>query len=159
MRENKPTILVNGLERDVPSDTRLLLIDFLREDLNLKASHIGCLSGDCGACSVLINGEVRKSCLNLAVAMEGEAVVTLEGERSSTMTALQAAFISANAFQCGFCTAGMLMAGADLLDKESQPGPEEIRKAISGNLCRCTGYETIVNAIQQVSQRKHIHND
>ncbi|MDR6632627.1 carbon-monoxide dehydrogenase small subunit [Phyllobacterium sp. 1468] len=154
MRENTLTLIVNGSEREVPRDAQLLLVDVLREDLGLKATHIGCLSGDCGACSVMIDGEVRKSCLNLAVATEGRAVVTLEGQGSVIMRALQAAFISANAFQCGFCTAGMLMAAADLLKRNPEPGTEEIRQAISGNLCRCTGYEPIVNAIQEVAQRK-----
>jgi carbon-monoxide dehydrogenase small subunit len=103
---------------------------------------------------VLIDGEVRKSCLSLSVACEGREVVTLEGDRSEVMQALQQAFIETNAFQCGFCTSGMLMAGAGLLRKNPEPDVEQIRKAISGNLCRCTGYAPIIKAIQRAAEMR-----
>ena len=154
MSDKTSTLSVNGKLLEVSKDPRFLLIDALRDELGLKAPHIGCLSGDCGACSVLIDGEVRKSCLSLSVACEGREVVTLEGDRSEVMQALQQAFIETNAFQCGFCTSGMLMAGADLLRKNLEPDVEQIRKAISGNLCRCTGYAPIIKAIQRAAEMR-----
>lgn len=154
MPDETITLSVNGKPRAASRDPRMLLVDALRDELGLKAPHIGCLSGDCGACSVLIDGEVRKSCLSLSVACEGREIVTLEGDKSEIMHALQQAFIETNAFQCGFCTSGMLMAGADLLRRTPDPDIEQIRKAISGNLCRCTGYAPIIRAIQKAAEMK-----
>lgn len=153
MTDSVITLSVNGADRQIANDTRQLLVDVLREDLDLKASHIGCLSGDCGACSVMVDGEVRKSCLSLAVSMEGANIQTLDGWVDGVLARLQSAFISTNAFQCGFCTSGMLMAAYDLLQRNPRPNTLEIRKAISGNLCRCTGYEPIIQAIQRAIER------
>lgn len=149
MAKDVVILSVNGAQREIASDPRQLLVDVLREDLDLKATHIGCLSGDCGACSVMVDGEVRKSCLSLAVSMQGTDIRTLDGWADNVLARLQAAFIATNAFQCGFCTSGMLMAAYDLLRRNPRPDTLEIRKAISGNLCRCTGYEPIIRAIQQ----------
>jgi carbon-monoxide dehydrogenase small subunit len=156
MTDKAMTLWVNGKPHSASRDPRVLLVDALRDELDLKASHVGCLSGDCGACSVLVDGEVRKSCLSLSVACEGRDIVTLEGDRSEIMQALQQAFIETNAFQCGFCTSGMLMAGADLLRRTPDPDIEQIRKAISGNLCRCTGYAPIIKAIQKAAETRRI---
>ena len=150
MADQPITLSVNGMERKISSDPRQLLVDVIREELNLKATHIGCLSGDCGACSVIVDGNVRKACLSLAVSLDGADVRTLEADADETLALLQAAFIATNSFQCGFCTSGMLMVASDLLRRNPQPDIGEIRKAISGNLCRCTGYEPIIDAIQQV---------
>lgn len=153
MAEQVIKLYVNGSVREISGDPRQLLVDVIRDDFDLKATHIGCLSGDCGACSVMIDGEIRKSCLSLAVSMEGADVRTLDGWVDETLLRLQTAFIATNAFQCGFCTSGMLMAATDLLRRNPQPDISEIRKAISGNLCRCTGYEPIIQAIQQAMQK------
>ncbi|NKL23925.1 (2Fe-2S)-binding protein [Rhizobium leguminosarum] len=153
MADRVITLSINGAERQIDNDPRQLLVDVVREHLDLKATHIGCLSGDCGACSVIVDGEVRKSCLSLAVSMEGAAVRTLDGWVDDVLVRLQSAFISTNAFQCGFCTSGMLMAAYDLLRRNPCPDTLEIRKAISGNLCRCTGYEPIIQAIQQAIEK------
>ncbi len=149
MADRVITLSINGAERQIDNDPRQLLVDVVREHLDLKATHIGCLSGDCGACSVIVDGEVRKSCLSLAVSMEGADIRTLDGWVDDILARLQSAFISTNAFQCGFCTSGMLMAAYDLLRRNPRPDISEIRKAISGNLCRCTGYEPIIQAIQK----------
>ena len=147
-------ITVNGVSRTVAAAPGQLLAELLRDQLDLKACHLGCLTGDCGACTVTLDGRAAKACLVLAVAMAGRSVVTLEGDGSPLMRQLQAAFIAENAFQCGFCTAGMLAASADLLRRNPAPGDDEIRWAIGGNLCRCTGYEPIVRAIQSVAGQR-----
>ncbi len=142
---------VNGVQRTVDAAPGQLLAELLRDRLDLKACHLGCLTGDCGACTVQLDGKAAKACLTLAVAMAGRSVVTLEGDASALMRRLQAAFIEQNAFQCGFCTAGMLAASADLLRRDPAPADDEIRRALGGNLCRCTGYEPIVRAVQSVA--------
>ncbi len=153
--EVQVTPRVNGRTQTVKVDRRLLVIEMIRETLDLKASHIGCLTGDCGACTILLNGEIAKSCLCLAVAVDGCEIRTLEGAEDAITIALQAAFVKHHAFQCGFCTAGMIMVAADLLRRVLLPTEAEIRHAINGNLCRCTGYEPIVNAITAVARREH----
>lgn len=145
-------LVVNGLPRTLHVEPGQLLVEVLRDQLDLKATHLGCLTGDCGACTVLLDGAAARSCLMLAIAMEGRSVTTLEGEDTALMRRLQAAFVAHNAFQCGFCTAGMLIAGADLLRRVPAPCEADIRWAIVGNLCRCTGYEPIVRAIQAAAQ-------
>jgi len=126
-----------------------LLVELIRDALDVKGTRIGCLTGDCGACTVLIDGEVRKSCLVLAASISGNDVRTIEGIEG--IEALREAFIVENGFQCGFCTSGMIVAAADLLKNNPSPSRDEIRRAISGNLCRCTGYESIVEAIHRAA--------
>jgi carbon-monoxide dehydrogenase small subunit len=117
--------------------------------MDAKGTRVGCLTGDCGACTVLIDGEVRKSCLVLAASISGNDVRTIEGIEG--IETLKEAFIAENGFQCGLCTSGMIVAAADLLKRNPLPNYEEIRRAISGNLCRCTGYESIVNAVYRAA--------
>lgn len=142
-------LLLDGEPRSVQVDSRLLLVELIRDALDAKGTRVGCLTGDCGACTVLIDGEVRKSCLVLAASISENDVRTIEGVDG--IENLQKAFIAENGFQCGFCTGGMIIAAADLLTKNPSPSHEEIRRAISGNLCRCTGYESIVNAIYRAA--------
>jgi carbon-monoxide dehydrogenase small subunit len=143
------SVTVNGKPKCVTVDSRLLLVEMVRDALQLKGTRIGCLTGDCGACTLLLDGEVVKSCLILAIAAEWREIVTIEG---ASLDQLQNAFIAHNAFQCGYCTSGMLFAAADLLRANPHPTVEDIRIAISGNLCRCTGYDDIVAAIRAVSE-------
>ncbi|WP_296185618.1 (2Fe-2S)-binding protein [Pseudomonas sp. UBA1879] len=143
-------LTLNGKARALNIDSRLLLVEMLRDNANAQGTRIGCLTGDCGACTVLIDGQVKKSCLVLAASVQGHHVETIEG--LAQLQALQAAFVAHNGFQCGYCTSGMMVVAADLLRHQPSPSREQIRKAISGNLCRCTGYEHIVDAIYAASQ-------
>lgn len=128
------------------------LIDILREDLGLTGTKEGCAEGECGACTVLVDDEAVHSCLMLAVQLEGKRVLTIEGlSPRGELDALQTAFVEEIAIQCGFCTAGMIMSAKALLMKNPTPTPEEIREALSGNICRCSGYGQIVRAVQRVS--------
>jgi carbon-monoxide dehydrogenase small subunit len=145
-------VTVNGetYERDV--EPRKLLIHFIRDDLDLTGSHIGCDTGNCGACSVLVDGVLVKSCMMLAVQADGATIETVEGlAQDGELTALQQAFSDHHALQCGYCTPGMLMSATALLRQNGSPSEEEIRKGIQGNICRCTGYVNIVQAIKAVS--------
>lgn len=149
---------VNGerIEADVPP--RLNLSDFLREHLKLTGTHVGCEHGVCGACTVRVNGEIVRSCLMLAVQAQDCSVVTIEGlSDSGEIADLQAAFRARNALQCGFCTPGMLMAAQDLLKHSSQPDRDQIREHLSGNYCRCTGYQAIVDAIESTARARAGH--
>ena len=149
------TLTVNGtkVSRRVPA--RQHLVDFLREDLELTGSHAGCEHGVCGACTVRVNGEIVRGCLMLAVQANGCRVDTIEGlSDSKELAALQKAFHERNALQCGFCTPGMLLAAQDFILKSTKPTRQEIRNHISGNFCRCTGYEAIVDAIEEVINGK-----
>jgi len=142
------TLTVNGAQRTAAVDPRSLLLDALRDDFGTTGPKSGCLTGDCGACTVRVDGVIAKSCLRLAVAEDGAAVQTLEGMATEgRLTPLQQAFWDRNAFQCGYCLSGMLFAAEDLLARNAAPTEAEIREAISGNLCRCTGYDAIVDAI------------
>lgn len=143
------TLTLNGELRSTEIDSRLLLAELVREPLRAMGTRIGCLTGDCGACTVELDGKVTKSCLVLAVSAHGRDVRTIEGVEGAR--AVQQAFIRHNAFQCGYCTAGMVMVAVDLLRYQPRPDREAIRKAISGNLCRCTGYENIVEAIHSAA--------
>jgi aerobic carbon-monoxide dehydrogenase small subunit len=146
-------VTVNGetYERDV--EPRKLLIHFIRDDLNLTGSHIGCDTGNCGACSILVDGVLVKSCMMLAVQADGTKIETVEGlAQDGELTALQQAFSDHHALQCGYCTPGMLMSATALLRQNGSPSEEEIRRGIQGNICRCTGYVNIVEAIKAVSQ-------
>jgi carbon-monoxide dehydrogenase small subunit len=145
-------IIVNGRPHATAIDPRSLLIETIR-DLGATGARIGCLTGDCGACTVLLDERLTKSCLVLAVSAAGGSVTTIEGERSSTAACLQEAFIANKAFQCGYCTSGMIMTAIDLLRKNPEPDEAEIRHAISGNLCRCTGYDDIVGAIADAAKK------
>ncbi|MEK6243408.1 MAG: (2Fe-2S)-binding protein [Pseudomonadota bacterium] len=152
------TLTVNGaaVSRRVPA--RLHLIDFLRENLELTGSHTGCEHGVCGACTVRVNGDIVRGCLMLAVQANGCRVDTIEGlSDSKELAGLQKAFHQKNALQCGFCTPGMLMAAQDLLLRGKKVSREEIRTHISGNYCRCTGYQAIVDAIEEVMQTEVPH--
>ena len=145
------TLTVNGqaVTRRIPA--RMNLVDFLREELGLTGSHVGCEHGVCGACTVRVDGEIVRGCLMLAVQAEGCAVETIEGlSDSGELAKLQKAFHEKNALQCGFCTPGMLLAARDLLKKNPKPDREQIRAHLSGNYCRCTGYQAIVDAIEEV---------
>ncbi|MDP6564538.1 MAG: (2Fe-2S)-binding protein [Alphaproteobacteria bacterium] len=140
---------VNGVDHEAEVEPRLLLVDFLRVQLGLTGTHVGCEHGVCGACTVILNGDSVRSCLCLAVEADGGAVETVEGlGRVDDLDPLQEAFREHHALQCGFCTPGMLMTGIDLLRKQPLASDGEIRAGLSGNLCRCTGYQHIVRAIR-----------
>ena len=149
------TLKVNGQEYTVAADSSRTLNEVLREDLNLTGTKLGCSDGDCGACTVLLDGQSVSSCLTLAVSVEGKEITTVEGLASSgeELHPIQEAFIEKGAIQCGFCTAGMEMSALNLLSKNSSPTEKEIRTAISGNLCRCTGYYKIVEAIDSAAEK------
>ena len=143
---------VNGTSYEREVEARRLLIHFLRDDLDLTGSHVGCDTGNCGACSVLVDGVLLKSCMLLAVQADGTSIRTVEGLGSDgELDALQQAFGDYHALQCGYCTPGMLMSATALLEHTPRPSEEEIRRAIQGNICRCTGYVNIVRAIQAAS--------
>jgi aerobic carbon-monoxide dehydrogenase small subunit len=145
------TLTVNGTRVSRRIEARQHLVDFLRDELGLTGSHIGCEHGVCGACTVRVNGEIVRGCLMLAVQADGCKVETVEGLSDSAEIAfLQKAFHEKNALQCGFCTPGMLMAAQDLLRQRGKVSRDEIRAHISGNYCRCTGYQAIVDAIEAV---------
>jgi carbon-monoxide dehydrogenase small subunit len=144
---------VNGERVDAHVLPRLNLADFLREHLQLTGTHVGCEHGVCGACTVRVNGDIIRSCLMLAVQAHGTSVQTIEGLSDSGEVAdLQAAFRDRNALQCGYCTPGMLMAAQDLLTQQAEPGREQIREHLSGNYCRCTGYQAIVDAVETTAR-------
>ena len=149
---------VNGERVDAHVLPRLNLADFLREHLKLTGTHVGCEHGVCGACTVRVNGEIVRSCLILAVQAQNESVETIEGlSDSGEIADLQAAFRDRNALQCGFCTPGMLMAAQDLLKQSSMPDREQIREHLSGNYCRCTGYQAIVDAVESTARARARH--
>jgi len=147
------TVEVNGVQYEREVEARRLLIHFIRDDLSLTGSHIGCDTGNCGACSILIDGVLVKSCMMLAVQAEGAKIETVEGLASDgELNGLQQAFSDHHALQCGYCTPGMLMSATALLRENASPSDEEIRKGIQGNICRCTGYVNIVEAIKAAAQ-------
>jgi carbon-monoxide dehydrogenase small subunit len=152
MREKTIKVEVNGdlYEREV--EARRLLVHFIRDDLDLTGTHVGCDTGNCGACTVLYNGDAIKSCMMLAIQADGASIETVEGLASDDeLHPLQQAFSELHALQCGYCTPGMLMSAKYLLESNSSPSEEEIRKAIQGNICRCTGYVNIVEAIHKAA--------
>ena len=150
--EKVVTVTVNGMtyEHEVPA--RRLLVHFLRDDLALTGTHIGCDTGSCGACTVHLDGVAVKSCAVLAVQADGGAVTTVEGLGDEELTPLQQSFSDHHALQCGYCTPGMLMSATALLESNPRPSEEEIRIAIQGNICRCTGYVNIVEAIAAAAE-------
>ena len=146
---------VNGERVEAEVAPRVNLADFLREHLELTGTHVGCEHGVCGACTVRLNGEIVRSCLILAVQTHGASVQTIEGlSDSGEISDLQAAFRDRNALQCGFCTPGMLMAAQDLLRQQAAPDRERIRQHLSGNYCRCTGYQAIVDAVENTARAR-----
>ena len=145
---------VNGVHYEKAVEPRRLLSDFLREDLGLTGTHVGCEHGICGVCNVLLNGESVRSCLMFAVQCDGAQLRTIEGLGTiDNMHPIQEAFWEKHGLQCGFCTPGMLMSAVELLEENPDPTLEAIREAVSSNLCRCTGYQTIVDAVQDAAKR------
>jgi len=146
---------VNGREREAAVESRLLLVHFIRESLQLTGTHIGCDTSHCGACTVVLNGKTVKSCTMFAVQADGAEILTVEGlaSESGQLHALQEGFKQEHGLQCGFCTPGMLMSSYALLHNNPNPSEEEIRRGISGNLCRCTGYQNIVSAVQYAAAK------
>ncbi|HEY6602329.1 MAG TPA: (2Fe-2S)-binding protein [Xanthobacteraceae bacterium] len=148
-------VTVNGEEVRERVDARKTLVDFLREDLALTGSHVGCEHGVCGACSVRVDGVVLRGCLMLAVQCDGARVDTIEGVADAEeITDLQQAFVARNALQCGYCTPGMLLTAQELLAAAGVPTREQIRAYLSGNYCRCTGYQAIIDAVEAVAQAR-----
>jgi carbon-monoxide dehydrogenase small subunit len=148
------TITVNGAEHLADVEPRLLLVHFLREVLSLTGTHVGCETTSCGACTVLLDGTPVKSCTMFAVQADGREVTTVEGLKlDGQLHPIQAAFKEEHGLQCGFCTPGMMLTGAALLKENASPSDEEVRWAISGNICRCTGYMNIVKAIQAAGRQ------
>jgi len=145
---------INGKEREALAEPRLLLVHFIRESLGLTGTHVGCDTSNCGACTVIVNGKPVKSCTMFAVQADGAEVMTVEGLiKDGALHPLQEGFKEEHGLQCGFCTPGMLMSTYALLQKNATPQEEEIRWGISGNLCRCTGYQNIVKAVQYASKK------
>jgi carbon-monoxide dehydrogenase small subunit len=146
-------VTVNGQRHVGEVEPRQLLVHFLRESLGLTGTHVGCDTSNCGACTVHLDGDAVKSCTVLAVQADGGEVTTIEGLGSEgDLHPLQAAFWEHHGLQCGYCTPGMIMAGADLLAKNPEPSEDEVREALAGNLCRCTGYHNIVKAVMSAAQ-------
>ncbi|WP_419878263.1 (2Fe-2S)-binding protein [Brevibacillus centrosporus] len=154
MNTREITVTVNGKQLTETVETRMLLADFIRDHLNLTGTHLGCEHGVCGACTVLVDGKAARSCLMLAVQADGCSIDTVESlvKENGTLHPLQQAFSDNHALQCGFCTPGFMMTLVDFLNENPNPNEHEIREAISGNLCRCTGYANIVKAVEQASQ-------
>jgi aerobic-type carbon monoxide dehydrogenase small subunit (CoxS/CutS family) len=143
------TVTVNGVEYEREVEARKLLIHFVRDDLDLTGSHIGCDTGNCGACSMIVDGQLVKTCMFLAVQADGATIETVEGlADDGELTALQQSFSDHHALQCGYCTPGMLMSATALLRTNSSPTDEQIKKALQGNICRCTGYWNIFAAVK-----------
>jgi carbon-monoxide dehydrogenase small subunit len=149
------SIEVNGKARSAQVPARLSLVDFLREELRLTGTHVGCEHGICGACSVMLDGEPVRSCLMFAVQADGHHITTVEGlaQADGSLSVLQDSFCEAHGLQCGYCTPGMLIASQALLNETPNPSEAQIRDAIGGNLCRCTGYRQIVDAVQLAASR------
>ena len=146
-------VTINGRLYEEDVEPRVLLAHFLRENIGLTGTHIGCVIGECGACSVLLDGKVVKSCLHFAVQADGHAVTTIEGlAKDGELNPVQDAFVTNYAFQCGYCTPGMVMTSYALLQTNSDPSDAEIRKALAGNLCMCTGYVQIVDAVKDAAK-------
>ena len=154
MAKHKISVPVNGTVREAEVDSRLLLVHFIRENLRMTGTHVGCDTSHCGVCTVQLDGEPVKSCTVLAVQADGRSVKTVEGlEQGGKLHPMQEAFTEKHALQCGFCTPGMLMTCSALLERNKNPSELEIRQAISGNLCRCTGYLNIVKAVQYAAEK------
>ena len=154
MSKHTVSIDINGTNVTKEIDSRMLLVHFIREELQMTGTHIGCDTSSCGACTILMNGRSVKSCTLYTVQANGKSVKTIEGmEEGGALHPLQEGFHEEHGLQCGFCTPGMIMRAAELLEKNPNPSEEEIRWGISGNLCRCTGYVNIVKAIQYAAEK------
>jgi carbon-monoxide dehydrogenase small subunit len=155
MSRHRIALTVNGVRREAEAPARTTLVDFLRDELRLTGTHTGCEHGVCGACSILLDGKPVRSCLIFAVQAEGAEIITVEGlaPEPGALSVLQDSFWECHGLQCGFCTPGMLIAAQALLARTIEPSDEEIREAISGNLCRCTGYQQIVEAVRLAARR------
>jgi carbon-monoxide dehydrogenase small subunit len=154
MAKHNVRVTVNGTSREAEVESRLLLVHLLRESFRLTGTHIGCDTTHCGACTVLLDGVPVKSCTVLAVQADGRNVTTVEGlEKDGKLHPIQEGFMQEHGLQCGFCTPGMMLTGYALLEKSKNPQDDEIRHAISGNLCRCTGYVNIVKAVQHAAAK------
>jgi len=148
-------VTINGHVYEEDVEPRILLSHFLRENIGLTGTHVGCVVGECGACSVLLDGKIVKSCLQFAVQADGREVMTVEGlAKDGELTPIQEAFVKHYAFQCGYCTPGMVMTSHALLRGNPDPSDEEIRKALAGNLCMCTGYVQIVEAVKDAAGKQ-----
>lgn len=147
------SVTINGRLYKEEVEPRILLAHFLRETIGLTGTHVGCVIGECGACSVLLDGKVVKSCLQFAVQADGRVITTIEGlAKDGELNPVQEAFVKNYAFQCGYCTPGMVMTSQALLQHNPNPTEEEIRKALAGNLCMCTGYVQIVDAVKEAAK-------
>ena len=154
MAKHRISVTVNGTAHEAEVESRLLLVHFLRENLRLTGTHIGCDTSHCGACTVHLDGEPVKSCTVLAVQADGCKVRTVEGlEQGGKLHPVQEGFTEQHGLQCGYCTPGMMMTSVALLERNKNPSEQEIREAISGNLCRCTGYVNIVKAVQHAAEK------
>ncbi|WP_416350544.1 (2Fe-2S)-binding protein [Polynucleobacter sp. AP-Sanab-80-C2] len=152
MKDHLIKLTLNGMTREASCDSRTTLLDFIRHDLGATGTHSGCEHGVCGACTVEVNGQIVRSCLMFACQAEGTTIKTVEGiANNEGMSDLQIAFRKHHALQCGFCTPGFLMSAEDLLRKNPRPTEQEVREGLSGNLCRCTGYVGIVEAVLEVA--------
>jgi aerobic carbon-monoxide dehydrogenase small subunit len=157
--ETKPTtrtitVTVNGVEHSLDVESRLLLVHLLREQLGLTGTHVGCETSHCGACTVLVDGVPVKSCTHFAVQVDGREVKTVEGlAQGAELHPIQQGFHEEHGLQCGFCTPGMMLVSSALLEENPDPTEEQIRWALSGNICRCTGYQNIVNAVQWAAKK------
>lgn len=147
------SLKINGEERAFDVEHGDTLLELIRERAGVKSPKIGCERGDCGSCTLLLNGKSVKSCLVLAVEADGCEVTTIEGLSRDRLTPLQEAFLEHNSFQCGFCAPGIILSATELLERNPDPTEEEVKEALSGNLCRCTGYEPIVRAVLSVNSR------
>jgi carbon-monoxide dehydrogenase small subunit len=152
-KEQTVIVTVNGTTYEREVEARKLLIHFIRDDLDLTGSHIGCDTGNCGACSVIVDGTLAKSCMMLAVQADGSSIETVEGlADGDELNKLQQSFKDHHALQCGYCTPGMLMSATSLLRQNPHPSEDEIKKGLQGNICRCTGYWNIVDAVKAASE-------
>jgi carbon-monoxide dehydrogenase small subunit len=148
------TLKLNGYETTVAVEPHEKLLDVLRDKLGVKSPKYGCGRGECGACSVLLNGKSVRTCIMYAVEADGQEIVTVEGLEKDGLTPLQESFLAHNSFQCGFCAPGIIISATELLTSNPHPSEEEIREAIAGNLCRCTGYGSVVDAIVDVTKKE-----
>ncbi len=151
--ENMITLSINGVEQTVDAEPDTTLLDVLREKLSLTGAKKGCNQGVCGACTVLLDGKTARACLSLAANCTGREITTIEGlSENGKPSPLQQSFVDNGAVQCGFCTSGMILSASALLEENPKPDTDEIREGLSGNLCRCSGYHNIVNAVQQAAE-------
>jgi carbon-monoxide dehydrogenase small subunit len=160
VKKHEITLTVNGVSREGRVEARRTLADFLREDLGLTGTHVGCEHGVCGACTLLVNGEATRSCLMFAVQANGQEVTTIEGlSRGAALHPVQEAFWECHGMQCGFCTPGFVMSVYAFLQENPDPREEDIRPALSGNICRCTGYQSIVDAVRLAAVKMRESHD